>query len=167
MTGSLIKIGALLALIGGLFFYGRHVGWQDRDLQATKEQVATSEAARATEAKYFKIATDALNANATRQAEIQWRTKVLIQKVPEYVTTAADNRCVVPVGFVRLYDAQVAGTDPLPAAPGESLDADSGVALSRVAETDQYNLGVAKSALAEVHAWRDWYAALAAVAPRP
>lgn len=166
MTGLLIKFGLVAVLIGSLFFYGRHVGWQERDLMAAKDSVAASEEARGIEAKYFKLAMDSVQVNDARQAEIQWRTKVLIQRVPKYVTPIADSRCVVPTGFVQLYDAAVAGSDLAPAAAGQSFDNDSGIALSRVAETDQYNLGVAKSALTEVQSWRKWYAALAAL-PRP
>lgn len=93
------------------------------------------------------------------RVEIQYRTKTLIEKVPVYVTQAADDHCSVPVGFVMLHNAAASGSPPsLPSAPGGPLDGPSGVPLSAVAETVVANYGVGLDYRAEVMAWRAWYA---------
>ncbi len=95
--------------------------------------------------------------NLTRETvRIETVTQTLIKEVPVHVPPAADARCVVPVGFVRLHDAAAASEVPVTA--GGSLEADSGVALSAVAETVALNYGDAHAWRAEVIAWRTWYA---------
>jgi hypothetical protein len=89
------------------------------------------------------------------EVEVRWRTKTetitkegekIYVKVPVYVTASDDARCVVPIGFVREYNAGVANnSDTGP--PSESDRADSGVSLSTVAETDIFNLTIG-------HRWR-------------
>lgn len=86
------------------------------------------------------------------QVEERWHTrtevivkagKTIIKEVPRYVTEKDDAACVVPTGFVRLYNAAVAG-DPDPGPPTELDRAASGVPLSTVSETDVFNLTLGK-----------------------
>jgi hypothetical protein len=77
-------------------------------------------------------------------------------KVPTYVTPKADRACVVPRGFVLHHDAAWRGT-PLPEAAGGSVDADSGIPLSRVAGVNTDNAGTCRELRAEVVFWRKWY----------
>lgn len=83
----------------------------------------------------------------------------LERKVPVYVTSLADSRCIVPRGFVLHHDASAAARDPPdPAASGGSVDADSGLALSTVERTVSGNYAICHDAIAEVKRWREWYA---------
>ncbi|HUO91856.1 MAG TPA: hypothetical protein VMU22_02995, partial [Rhizomicrobium sp.] len=74
-------------------------------------------------------------ANAGAQERVRTVTRTILERVPIYVSPEADHACVVPNGFVRLFDAAAAGTDPasLPGTAGESDGAASGIALSEVA----------------------------------
>lgn len=90
------------------------------------------------------------------QERVRVVTRTLHEKVPVYVTPEADRRCSVPVGFVRLHDAAVAGV-PGPAEPaGEPDDAPAGVALSRVGDTIVDNYGVARACQAELSGLQAW-----------
>lgn len=93
------------------------------------------------------------------RVRVVYRTQILTQEVPVYVTPKSDADCVVPLGFVRLHDAAASG-DPasLPGPAGGSLQAASGVPLSAVAATVIGNYGVAYDWRAEALTWRDWYA---------
>jgi hypothetical protein len=73
-------------------------------------------------------------------AKIRVVYRALREKVPEYVSPEADRRCDVPVGYVRMYNAAVAGVPAAPDDPAQPNDAPSGVALSTVAATDIDNL---------------------------
>ena len=100
------------------------------------------------------IKTDTIKA----RAQIEYRTKVLVKEVPVYVTPAADDRCILPVGFVRLHDAAASGgAAGLPQAPGGPLDAPSGVPLSAAISTVIANYGAAYDWRAEAMSWRQWY----------
>lgn len=98
---------------------------------------------------------------------IRGETKIIREEVPKYVTVEADNRCVVPVGFVSVFNAAVEGRSEIAAIPGQSPDADSGVPLSTVADTTVFNLGVSHELLAEVKMWRQFYADLSVAYASP
>lgn len=105
---------------------------------------------------------------ATERVRIQTVTRTLIQKVPVYVTPAADDRCVIPTGFVRLHDAAASGgASGLPGTAGGPLDAPSGVELSAVGATVVANYGSALDWRAEALTWRAWYAQQKAAWDKP
>lgn len=87
-------------------------------------------------------------------------TNTITKEVPVYVTKEADARCVVPTGFVGLWNRSVgdpAGGDSAAATEASIvLDAPSGVALSAVAEAAVANHGAYWAVAAEVKA-RDAY----------
>lgn len=64
---------------------------------------------------------------------IEGKTRVLIKEIPARVTPVADARCVVPVGFVSVFNDSATGT--VSPAPGNPDDPAPGVELSTVAET--------------------------------
>lgn len=73
----------------------------------------------------------------TEIEKIYVKGKTITQEVKIYVTAKDDAGCVVPVGFVREYNAAWSG-----APAGSPADADrgpSGIPLSTVAETDAGN----------------------------
>lgn len=127
-----------------------------------RSEAARLESARKKVAKRdgrARVVTDNVAAKLTKaRVEIRYRTKYLVKEVPTYVTPASDDRCTVPLGFVRLHDAAAQGGSPgLPAAAGGPLDAPSGVQLSTVLETVVGNYGAAYDWRAEALNWREWY----------
>lgn len=85
---------------------------------------------------------------------IQTQTKTLIQKVPVYVTAQNDAECVVPVGFVRLYNAAVTESDLAPSVRADG--APSGVAISTVAATDIANIGTYNEVADQLRRLQKW-----------
>ena len=73
------------------------------------------------------------------RAKIITRTETIIKEVPTHVSTAADNRCTVPAGFVRVHDTAFGFDDP--AVAGEPDDGPAGIPLSEVAKTLASNAG--------------------------
>lgn len=120
------------------------------------------------EVKADKITEAVKTDNVKAKAQIEYRTKLLVKEVPVYVTPAADDRCIVPVGFVRLHDqAASGGQASLSQAPGGPLDAPSGIPLSDAISTVIGNYGVAYDWRAEAMAWRRWYAEQSAAWAKP
>lgn len=148
---------AVLALLAGVHHHGVTKGAaREKAAQAARMDRARKDVARR-EARAVQI-TDAARAGLDRErVRIQTRTVTLIREVPTYVSPAADDRCIVPVGFVRLHDAAASASE-LPAAAGGPLDAPSGVDLSAVASVVTQNYGTAYQWRAEAMTWRRWYA---------
>ncbi len=139
-------------------------GYHLRDLQAdAADGRRATEAARQTTAtlsaeRQQADITQAVGESAARAQEvIRWRTQTLIREVPVYVTQEADDRCIVPAGFVRLHDLAAAGPHaPVPESARGADDAPSGVALSAVAETVTGNYGTCDAVarqLTDLQAW--------------
>jgi hypothetical protein len=146
---------------------------------------AANRRARALTAAAANSARDAGLQDVRAQTIIRTRTITLTREVPTYVTAEADRRCIVPVGFVGLYDDAVragrldaagsaaqpgqaaAGspstsiTAPVAAAP-DNVDADSGLELSQVLTTDLGNIGAAEANAQQVRDLQALYAKLKA-----
>ena len=103
------------------------------------------------------ITADVAKTLVKTRTEIQYRTKLQIEKVIEYVPVESDAACTVGVGALRLHDHAFAGLPGLPSPPGGSLQADSGVPLSALIADDVAFAGTAYDWQAEVIAWRAWY----------
>jgi hypothetical protein len=148
---------ALLAVV--LIYQGGVSAGVDRERAANAKLVAaaTERAVKVSKAS-AAISAAARDRHATDLIRINDLTAKLQQKVPIYVTPEADRRCVIPAGYVRLRDAAGAGVDPVPPGPGGSLGADSGLVLSDLARNDVTNAAAFNTAIAEVKAWRGWYA---------
>lgn len=156
---ALLVVAAIAVTLFGNFRFDQGVA---------KERVA--EAARLAEAsrKAAKVSLASASISAQVQRDLGAAldrnaalTRQLQQKATTYVTSEADRRCVIPAGYVRLRDAAGAGVDPLPAATGGPVNANSGLVLSDLAANDLVNAAAFHSAVAEVTAWRGWYAAQA------
>lgn len=150
-----LGVCASLAAAGGIYFAGFRAGDHAR--------LAKVDAVELAQAKADATANQALGQVA---AQVGVRTEVAVERaranthiirelVPIYVTPAADARCVVPVGFVRLHDA--AAQNRPPARPAEPVDAPSGVALSAVADTVAANYGDCTVWRLRLIGWQDWY----------
>ena len=166
--GVYLLIGlAAVALMFTVNKCGYDNGVEHQRAEYAKALEAARKAVVKREAKAETI-TGAVKADVVqRQIEYRTITKTLIRKVPEYVSIQADDRCVVPAGFVGLHDSAAAGSPSLPIAPGGSLDAPSGVELSAVAETLVGNYGIAHQWRAEALGWRTWYAQQKAAWDKP
>ena len=139
-------------------------GWKLRDadyqrhLKADARAALTaSEGARKIEGKNEATATDVGRQVEEAKTEIQYVTRTIIQKVPEYVTVEADARCTVPLGFVVLHDAAATGHPPAPATAEQPNDADSGVALSEIVPVIADNYAYTRTLEAQVTGWQEWW----------
>lgn len=88
----------------------------------------------------------------------------LRKEVPRHVTAKSDAGCVVPNGFVSLWNKGVSGpagrtSAGVPPKPGGPVEGPSGLALSDVANAYLNSAEVAYDWRAEVDTWRKWYPA--------
>lgn len=147
---------AVLAALWGVYAKGHTEGVaQEKAAEAKRIALARQDVAKR-ETKAQAITAHAASELVKTRVEIQTRTVTLIQKVPTYVTPAADAACVVPRGFVRLHDAAAAASLPSPASGSD--EAPSGLPLSAIASTIVANYGAAYDWRAEALTWRGWYA---------
>lgn len=93
----------------------------------------------------------------TERVRIEYRTRYLTQEVTRYVPQAADDRCSVNLGYVRLHNAGASGSETALSEPAGGSDQASGVALSDTLATVLGNYGIAHGWRAEAEAWRTWY----------
>jgi hypothetical protein len=142
---------ALLIVLALGFGLGWQVhGWRAGAAATTHAQAIV--AGQRSQAKITARADD--NHQRVRQAN-EVRTRILVQRVPVYVSPTADRRCDVPHGFVRLHDAAAAG-DGLPDPAGQSDEAASGLALSAVAATVAENYGTCHQIADQLSALQAW-----------
>lgn len=99
------------------------------------------------------------------QAQIRERTKILIERVPVYVTPETDARYRLPWGFVRLHDAAAAGAllPAVPDAAAEPHDAPAPVAVSDAGRTIALNYGACHANAAQLAGWIEWARGVKAV----
>lgn len=157
LSPAALKALAIVGLLAAAW------GWHVMDKRAAIEAHAKA----ATAERYEAIADYVVHmsgrvaaqriATETARVEIRTRTKTLIQEVPIYVSTAAENRCALTLGFVRLYDTAW-GVPTIPVAADRSLDDPAGIPLARLAAVNAANAGAAREWQAEALAWREWYA---------
>jgi hypothetical protein len=166
--GRYLLIGVMLLVLALAIHhsgYASGVKHEERAAAARLEVAKKTIAKR--EGKAEAITAAATSSLAGARAEIRYRTKTLVEKVPVYVSSKSDDGCSVPVGFVRLHDAAAGGAPGLPAAASGSLDAPSGLELSAALSTVIANYGVAYDWRAEAVTWRAWYAQQAAAWAKP
>lgn len=144
-------------------------GWKLRDWQAAEAAQKAARAETRALQKTLAIERGAARASADIGAKVEARTeavrtvtRTIIERVPAYVSPAADARCVLPLGFVRVHDAAALGLSPAPAAAGQSDEAASGLELSDVARTVAGNYGICHEAVEQVTGWQDFYRELQA-----
>ncbi len=148
---------ALALLLWAVWLAGdRHGSAQERSAQAERNRLAAI-AAQRKDTKAASISTEVKDKVDKARVEIQTKTEYLIKEVPKYVTVYADSKCVVPAGAVSLLNNAASGSTQVPAAPGGSVDADSGVSLSALTEVGVYNLGLGQQYRNEALGWREWY----------
>ena len=147
-----VKALALVLLALALYGFGRVdgeriVGSEFSDYKAgqavasVKVLAARTQVLREVETKYLPA-----------RERIVTQVKEIVKEVPVHVTQAADARCVVPVGLVRIHDSAF-GFDADPSAAGEPDDGPAGIPLSQVAEVVAENAGACRQ-------WREQALAL-------
>ena len=115
-----------------------------RDLSDARAQAALLAARQQLAAK----AEAAAAVQAAAQIKTETQIQTVIREVPTYVTEKAAAACVVPWGFVRLFDAAASGAaladvrDRI--APGQPDDAASGLGLPEVAALLAGDFGAAR-----------------------
>jgi hypothetical protein len=136
---------------------GFGAGWKVHDWRDASAEVAAVSHVVGVVQTQGAISTAAAVHDQAAQDQIRTLTRTLIEKVPVYVTPAADARCIVPLGFVREHDAAASGElSAVSQAPGQSDDAASGLALSAVAATVVGNYGTCRGTaeqLSDLEAW--------------
>lgn len=130
--------------------------------QAEALRLAEQAAARrasAVASHQVAVTTAAASSETAAQERIRVVYRTITEKVPQYVTPAADARCIVPIGFVRGFDAAAKGAPDVPgpsAAAGQSDDAASGVELSTVLGVTVSDFGAANANAEQLSALQDW-----------
>lgn len=164
-------LGIALAVVLGLALV-RHLGYAAGKRDQVAAYAEAEKKAKANIGRHEAVAAQITvqygHELAAEKVVIQTRTVTQIREVPVYVTPEADARCVVPVGFVSLFNAGVEGREAeAPRPPGGPGDAPSGVALSTVLSTTLEDFGTAYEWRAEALKWRAWYAAEKAAWDKP
>jgi phosphoribosylformylglycinamidine (FGAM) synthase-like enzyme len=156
--GAGVALVAVLAL-GAVWVHRGHELASAKALAASQAQaIAQMKADEVRQAAQTKISDAAEQKQIVIQHDIQVQTRTIVKEVPTYVTPEADARCILPVGFVRLYNAAALGSDPatVPAPAGLADGAPSGIACSEVAADLADNFGIARSTAAQLTGLQAW-----------
>lgn len=147
--------GAIALVAAGLMF---SAGWSVHSWKVGAAETKTVIRYVRVAAAQGAVNTQVAATTAAATERVVWRIRTIRERIPVYVTVQADARCIVPRGFVRLHDLAAQGLDPgLPGGPAADADADSGLALSAVADTVAGNYGTAHLLEERVKAWEAWY----------
>jgi hypothetical protein len=157
-TGILVMLGILAVSCGASFYEGHHYA----TLQQAAAVVKQDEAVIKQDVVVSAITADIGEKVQVKQLDQSTLTRVIIQKVPIYVTRKADSACVIPVGFVRLHNAAAVGASvsrPAGSPDGgtaASNDIASSARLSDVGQTVTVNYGQYFQVLEQLHGLQDW-----------
>jgi hypothetical protein len=151
----LASVAVLAATFGAGWWFGSD---GKRDLEA---QIEAAGDRRRGEVSALVVDLSARNTKLAEQLALErgrdQRVFVFLKgKVPEYVTPAADARCVVPRGFVLHHDAAWRGST-VPEAPRGEVERASGLPLSRVATVNAANAEQCRGLRRDLEAWERWY----------
>ncbi|PIB91308.1 hypothetical protein [Caulobacter sp. FWC2] len=156
--GRRVAVALAVALaLWGIHHAGYSAGVKHEQAQYAKALAKAEKKAAETKKKSDAITAKVSTDLATANARIATLSTQLKSEIPRYVTPQADRRCIVSTGYVELRNAAGVGRPAVPEGAGRSLDADSGLVLSDLAENDITNATAFNSAVAEIKAWRDWY----------
>lgn len=130
----LAKLVAVLALCAGLVWFGHHWGALGVQADWDAEKLAAKEAAAKEQTRQAEVRERVVYQYIDRYHVVEASARVITKEIPKYVTVEADARCIVPRGFVWVWNEPL----DLQARPDHSADgpadAPSGVALSAVAD---------------------------------
>lgn len=169
LTRPSIKLLIALACVGLGVFLGWHL--RDRDYQKHLKQDAQQEAqwvrtVRAFEGEADRIAAEARDAIAQKQAERVVLTRTITKEIPTYVTKTVfadrvDAGGGLPAGLVWVHN-QAASGDPAPLPPGVTPDTPTGIGVPELADVVARNYAVCEDRRIENEGWRQLYQSLQA-----
>jgi hypothetical protein len=147
-----------IALVVAAALAGFAGGWKVHDWRDGSAQMAAATTAIAAVQRQAAVGQRAAVQNQAAQDRVRTVTRLIIQKVPQYVPPPVDARFPLPWGFVRLHDAAAAGVDLPAATPGAGGpdDAASGVAASAAAAVIVANYGDCRADQARLAALQAW-----------
>lgn len=127
-----------------------------------KAYIAAQTAVLKREKDAAKITGDSRQDLGKAQGKIEQHFGELKEKVPRYVPAKSDAGCVVPNGFVSLWNKGAAGprgsaAAGFPRSSGGPVEAASGVPLSDVLTATLSDFEIAYVWNAEALTWRKWY----------
>ena len=112
------------------------------------EEIATLEA------QSNKVTTQVVTKYVDRVKIVKENSDAIVNQVPVFIDQTADDRCIVPTGFVVLHDA--AAKNEVPDSTRDSNADPSGVKLSAVASTVAGNYGNCHQNSEQLKALQDW-----------
>ena len=145
----------------------------NKQLTEYKNEVQHWKDVAQTESTDFKKKEDQINQDAQNSIDKANKNAAYWEKLAKnykelskYVSAQADSRCVIPTGFVQLFNQSASATYAKPfvfsSGASASSDTPSGVSLSTVASVIVINNARAVQLRKEVIAWQDWYKQTAA-----
>lgn len=157
IAGVLLVLATLAAVLFAVHHKGYQSGVKAREAEHAEALARAEKLVKETSEASDRITAKAKSDLALSLAKIEDLSNQLHKETPRYVSPKADRACVVPAGYVLLRNAAGTGSAPVPESAGRSLDADSGLALSAIAQNDIENGRSFQSAVEEIKAWRSWY----------
>lgn len=152
-------LSVLLALCLGVTAWQAwrlHLARQALEAAEARAAEARDEAGRlAGELEFARLSARVVTRYVDRVQAVRERHHAIAQEIPTHVTPAADTRCPVPVGFVRVHDAAAQGV-PLAGAAGDPDAPAPSLALSTVAGTVAGNYATCHEVREQLIALQDW-----------
>lgn len=154
-----IWLGLLAAAIALFATQQARIAVAVRRAQAAMDDAAASKA-RANrldaELQFARVTQRVVTEYVDRVRVVRERGETILKEVPVYVTRQADDRCPVPVGFVRLHDAAAENRVPDSGNTGDPDAPAPGVALSTVAVTVAGNYAACHEIREQLTSLQDW-----------
>lgn len=143
----LAALGIWIASVTGAFFYGEHIRANADAVAMDKAVIEAQQEAAARQKAQDDISTAAAVKEAQAQQLVEHVYETVEQKVPVYVTKT-DRSCKLSNGYLRLWNAGVAGQ----AAALSSATGQSDATASSVTAVDALNNAIANFELANQNA---------------
>lgn len=142
---------AFILVLCGTFFYGEHriqSKW-DADIAARAKTISEVKVAQSDVSK--QVGTQYVNIIH----QVMVKGDAIEKKVPVYVPIQADSQCVIPNGFVSVWNAANSG-GTLPDVPDSTMSEASGVKLSDVATEHTAEATYTRQLETQVNNLIDW-----------
>lgn len=144
------KLVGMLLVFAGVFISGGL--WTQKEfliqVAKVKEEIARIE-------KESKETTARITKEYEQKINVVRETRdVIIQKIPEYISQDADDRCDVSNGFVVLHDS--AAKNEVPDTTREFNEESSGIRISEVATTVAGNYSTCNEVREQLKSLQDW-----------
>lgn len=156
VLSPLARVAVVAALVAafGLGCWLKGAAHAERRFEALRAKEEAAALAHAVELAKAASEIDVVWVNTT--TTVRERARIVTKEVPVYVSPAADTRCTVPRGFVRLWNADLQA-DTAPASAGRGDDEPAGLALSDVASAGvvpaKERFALNRAALEACQAW--------------